>query len=75
MCVHLKKANISPVEFTFSGEGSSTRRAKNSPQDCFLNALFDSHHLFAAKRKDAKRRLYLFGADDGNRTHTISLEG
>jgi len=35
-------------------EVSSTRRAKNSPQDCFLNALFKSCHLISTQKKTPK---------------------
>ncbi len=49
--------------------------AKNSPPDCFLNARLRFPIRLTKNKKAPLWVLFIFGADDGNRTHTISLEG
>ncbi len=48
---------------------------KTCPRHVFLTRTFDSQSALPKKTRTPLRCPCFFGADDGNRTHTISLEG
>ena len=60
-----------------SGKCSSALTPKNSPQDCFFNGVLRFPSSLRSNKNQAPEWVpdFFIGADDGNRTHTISLEG
>ena len=69
----IKKINLEPYGL-FVGKFEQRSSLKMSRRDIFFTLGFDSQSV-RPKNKGHPLVSLFYGADDGNRTHTISLEG